>query len=41
MKVPRPFRTGEQKFQEVNWPGFYWPIRSRERNVLGAKGCES
>jgi len=36
-KVPGPFRFWKRKFQGANWPGFYWPIRSRERMGLGAK----
>ena len=27
----------ERKFQGANWPGSYWPIRSRERIGPGAK----
>ena len=27
----------EQKGQGVNWPRFYWPIRSWERIGLGVK----
>jgi len=27
----------KRKFQGVNWPGSYWPIRSNERIGPGAK----
>ena len=29
--------AGEQQFQGANWPGSYWPIRSRERIGPGAE----
>ena len=36
-KVPGNERARERKFQEANWPGSYWPIRSGERIGPGAK----
>jgi len=36
-KVSGPICSRERKFQGVNWPGSYWPIRSRERIGPGAK----
>ena len=30
-------RAKERKFQGVNWPGSYWPIRSTEQNGPGPK----
>ena len=36
-KVPGNEMATKRKGQGGNWPGFYWPIRSRERIGTGAK----
>ena len=36
-KIPGSEKAKERKFQGANWPGSYWPIRSRERIGPGAK----
>jgi len=37
VNVPGSEYSWVRKFQGANWPGSYWPIRSRERIGPGAK----
>jgi len=37
VKGPGNELARERKFQGANWPGSYWPIRSRKRIGPGAK----